>query len=52
MGKQEALDFRHNLGFVAHTISKSWIMKVKFSMSQMSSEKKFFTEFDSIAAQP
>ena len=48
IGKQPALDFRHILCIVANTISKSWIRKVKFSLSQMSSEKRF----DCIAAQP
>ena len=40
--EQPALDFRHNLCIVAYTISKSLFMKVKFSVSQMSSEKRFF----------
>ena len=41
IGKQPALEFRHNSCIVAYTISKSWIMKVKCSLSQISSEKRF-----------
>ena len=57
IGKQPALDFGHKLCIVAYTIAKSWIRKVKFSLSQMFIVtnvfwQEIFTKFDSIAAQP
>ena len=41
IGKQPALDFRHNLCIAAHTISKRWIMKVKSNLVNIYSQKIF-----------
>ena len=39
--KQRQWSFQHTLCIVAHTISKSWVMKVIVSLSKMSSENFF-----------
>ena len=48
VGKQQPQAFQHSWGIATRTKSKSWVMKMNFSLPQMSSEKRLLLNLISL----